>query len=289
VLIVNGEKIENSAIQAEIERMRPHYQSVFKEQSPEEQQAQLEKWARENLIERLVLRQKAGKDIRPIPREAVKKAYKALMDSRGGEEKYLQEENLTSKDIPRIRADVELELRIERLLQEACRGLDPPGIEQARAYYREHKQDYITPEQVHAAHLVKHINAECDDETAHQIMVRAQQDLKAGKSFEQVAEQYSDCPENGGDLGQFPRGKMVQAFEDVVFDMPEGQVSDIFKTEFGYHIARVIDKTPAQAIYFDKVADDIRKKLYEEKRNQRIEEFLDKLMAEARVTESDSG
>ena len=63
-LIVNGEKIEDSLIQQEVERLRPHYEKVFRDQDPKEQKAQLFDWSRENVIERLLINQ----DVERIPR-----------------------------------------------------------------------------------------------------------------------------------------------------------------------------------------------------------------------------
>jgi len=58
-IIVNGEKIEDSAIQQEVERLRPDYERVFSDQDPKEREAQLADWSRENVIERVLINQEA--------------------------------------------------------------------------------------------------------------------------------------------------------------------------------------------------------------------------------------
>ena len=70
-IIVNGERIEESQIRAEKERMRPRYRETFTEQTPEEQEAQLQEWAQENLIEQVLLRQAAQRDTRAVPGEQI--------------------------------------------------------------------------------------------------------------------------------------------------------------------------------------------------------------------------
>lgn len=64
--------------------------------------------------------------------------------------------------------------------------------------------------------------------------------LDDGKSFEELARQFSKCPsgEAGGDLGRFSRGKMVPAFEEAAFSLEVGQVSDPVRTQFGYHLIK---------------------------------------------------
>lgn len=69
------------------------------------------------------------------------------------------------------------------------------------------------------------------------------EDLKNGASFSTLAKAHSECPsgKRGGDLGWFGRGKMVPEFEKAAFSLKKGEVSDLVKTQFGYHIIQVTD------------------------------------------------
>ena len=68
--------------------------------------------------------------------------------------------------------------------------------------------------------------------------------IKNGESFEALAKQYSMCPSGrqGGDLGYFGRGQMVPEFDNAAFNMAIGEVSEPVKTQFGWHIIKVLDK-----------------------------------------------
>lgn len=89
--------------------------------------------------------------------------------------------------------------------------------------------------------------------TASHILVKTEQqarDLKSqiegGASFAELAKQHSQCPSGraGGALGTFGRGDMVAEFDQVVFgDLPVGQVSEPVKTQFGYHLIQVQNRT----------------------------------------------
>ncbi|MBD3390041.1 peptidylprolyl isomerase [Candidatus Micrarchaeota archaeon] len=69
-------------------------------------------------------------------------------------------------------------------------------------------------------------------------------ELKKGRDFEKLAKEYSECPSRmkGGNLGFFERGQMTKEFEDVAFSLKEGEISKPVKTEFGYHIIKLLEK-----------------------------------------------
>ena len=91
-------------------------------------------------------------------------------------------------------------------------------------------------EQVHAQHILV-----ADEETAKKVL----EELKAGKTFEELAAAYSTdtgSSANGGDLGWFPRGMMVASFEEAAFSLPIGEVSEPVQSDFGFHIIKVLGK-----------------------------------------------
>ncbi len=105
-------------------------------------------------------------------------------------------------------------------------------------YYNNHKEQFTKPESVRASHiLVK------EEEEVNKIL----DELNNGLSFEDAASKYSQCPSkaNGGDLGEFTKGKMVPEFEKVAFELEVGKLSEPVKTQFGYHLIKVVDKKEA--------------------------------------------
>jgi parvulin-like peptidyl-prolyl isomerase len=136
---------------------------------------------------------------------------------------------------------------------------------------------------VNAAHIVRNIDEKTTEAEARAAIEGVADELAQGADFAEVADRNSDCPGRGGDLGFFARGQMVPEFDDVVFALAPGDVSGIFRTPFGYHIARVIAHRAAGIAKFDVVREQISEILYAEKRQRVIDRFIDQLRAKASI------
>lgn len=117
--------------------------------------------------------------------------------------------------------------------------------EDNRQYYEANKSEFDKGKEVNARHILLRLEEDADEETEASIKELGEEILllaKDGTDFSFLAETYSDDPgsaENGGDLGFFSKGMMVPEFETAAFALEPGQVSDLVKTQFGYHIIKV--------------------------------------------------
>jgi peptidyl-prolyl cis-trans isomerase D len=124
-----------------------------------------------------------------------------------------------------------------------------PSEEAVKAYYDEHKDDRFTEqEQVRASHILVPVAPDADDAAKAEARKKADDLLakvKAGGDFAALAKEHSGDPgsaSKGGDLGFFPRGRMVGPFEEAAFTLEPGKVSEIVESPFGLHIIRVEEK-----------------------------------------------
>ena len=275
-VLVNGEKIDPAEIEQEMERLRPYYDQYVRENNPDGGDEQLTEWARENIVERTLIKQAATADPEAIPAEQIDEAFEQVKDN--------LDEGVTEEQ---VRADIEAHMRIGRLLEQIGEQAGEPSDEELQEFYQSNEQQFTSPEQIRASHIVKHI----DGQTTHEDALKAIQEVKAeldgGKDFEELAAEHSDCPDQAGDLGYFPRGQMVPEFEDVVFQMEVGDVSEPFLTAFGYHIAKLQDKQPEQVAPFEQVKENIQQELTEQLRRKVMEEYVDGLKQKATVEEAD--
>ena len=145
-----------------------------------------------------------------------------------------------------------------------------PAADVQQAYYTNIEQ-YSQPEQVRASHIL--LKTEGKDDAA--VKAKAEDLLKkakAGADFAELAKANSEdegSAKNGGDLDFFGRGRMVPEFDQVAFTLQPGQISDLVKTQYGYHIIKVTDKKAASTRSIDEVRQQLTDRLsYERAQTQ---------------------
>jgi len=283
-LVINGERIDDSEIQQEAERLRPRYEEVFAEKDPAEREAQLQEWSRDNVIERVLLRQEAKNAGAAIPPEQIEEAFKQLRQQYDSDEALHKALDVDSDE--KVRQTIELQMKTERKIGEVYAKAPKPSEEQIREYYEENKDKFRSDEQIHVAHIVKYGNWQTDEDTAMQTMRQAHDQIRSGAPFETVVGKYTDCADSGGDLGYVMRGQMVEEFEDVVFNLSPGQVSDVFRTRFGFHIAKVYDRRPPSIPALKDVKKQVTSEVQEQLREQALGDYLDALRAKATIEQA---
>ena len=156
----------------------------------------------------------------------------------------------------------------------------PPGdIERA---YNNDIEQYTTPEQVRASHIL--LKTEGKDEAA--VKTRIEDLLKqarAGADFAELAKKYSEdegSAKNGGDLDFFQRGRMVAEFDQVAFSLQPGQISDAVKTQYGYHIIKLVDRKPATTKTLAEVRQQLSDRLSYERAQAQAADLAQKLGGE---------
>ncbi len=278
-ITVNGESIPQEAYDREL-------QNVLRE-DPEAGDREASDRAKQTLIEQALIRQEAARQFPVVSKTEVDLAFEDILKHHGGAEQFYKRYNLTKQDDDAVKHDLEENIRITKFFEKLTADVPEPSDEDVNAYYEEHAaEEFMTLEEVHAAHIVKPVNPMYPMETYRE-MVGIREKLLDGADFAQVADECSSCDDTGGDLGFFPRGKMVEAFDVIVFSLRPGEISPVFQTDFGYHIATVYDKKAPEKRPLADVQDDIKKNLHYDRKNDYIGEWVDgrKKTAEIKVKE----
>jgi len=175
-----------------------------------------------------------------------------------------------------------------------------PNEAEVQKYYDEHKKELKQDEQVRARHILIRVDEKADLKTQSAALKKIQEvqaKVKKGEDFAALAKEYSEDPgskENGGDLGFFSKDTMVPEFSKVAFALKPGQVSDLVKTSFGYHVIKVEETKPAKQLALEdevpvaadkkvKVKEYIQNMLYQQVMEKKFEDWLKELKGKSKI------
>ncbi|MBN2418220.1 MAG: SurA N-terminal domain-containing protein [Deltaproteobacteria bacterium] len=136
--------------------------------------------------------------------------------------------------------------------------------DQLMEYYEENISTFSQEQQVKARHILFRVDSDASPEDQKKIEEKAVavlERIKKGEDFAELAKEFSEdsSKSQGGDLGYFPRGRMVREFEDAAFSLKKDEVSDLVKSDFGYHIIKVDDIKDESVKSYPEVRDEIEK------------------------------
>ncbi|HLU22837.1 MAG TPA: peptidylprolyl isomerase [Bacillaceae bacterium] len=204
------------------------------------------------LIEEKIIDMEAEKAKIKISDDDIAAEMQNYADSVGGQQAldmFMMQQGITKEDLEK---EIVQYLKIEKLIGPKIDVTE----EEMKEHFEENKESFNEEEQVQASHILVE-----DEETAKEVKEK----VDAGEDFAELAKEYSTDPgskDNGGDLGYFGKGKMVKEFEEAAFALEVDGVSDIVKSENGYHIIKVTGKKEAKEAVFEDVKEEIKETLF---------------------------
>ena len=288
IAIVNGMAISRSEVDQEMDSLFHKFKDMAFPEKTEEFNSKLWKQALENVINRKLLFQEAERqNIRP---------EEALIEERIAEiarkfhtrkrfEKQLANLQISEE---KLRQEIEHDLKIKILLDRHIPPVEDVSQEEIEEFYHANSESFHIPERVRASHILISVSDEDDPKThaqKRQRLFEIREDIKNGEKFQKLARKYSDCESKskGGDLGYFAKGKMVKSFEDVAFQLEVNELSDIIKTEYGYHLIKLTDRQESRIVPLEEAKDKIISFLQREKRDLAIRDYLLNLRSISRI------
>ena len=160
--------------------------------------------------------------------------------------------------------------------------------DELKQQYQQNIQQYQVPNRVHVEHILLMTvgkTTEAEIEEVHKKAEDILQQAKKGAKFEDLAKKYSEDPgtkDKGGDLGWITQGQTVPEFEKTAFGLEKGKMSDLVKTQYGFHIIKVLDKETAHTKPFEEVKDSIKVPLQLSKADKAASDEADQLSATIR-------
>ncbi len=268
-------RVDNRSVT--LEQFRREFAKTLpaKQELSTEEKSDLERSFLVQVIDReltLAEAERLGIQITPAELETAVQEYKAEYPD-GSFASVLKDRGISLEE---WRQEILQGLLIEKVMQKA---IDPGlkvGEDEIADYFREHMDEFDRPPQVRARQIVVG-----SQEEGRKILDL----LRKGRPFAEVAKEVSLSPdaEQGGDLGFFARGEMPPEFDAVVFNLALGRLSDLVKSEYGYHIFLVEERRPAKRLELPQVHDQIRERLLADKQEQAYQKWLQQMRGKATI------
>lgn len=287
-LIVNGQRIEDAVVESEFASIKAYYENLGNvsccERDPE-----FRGYARQNVVSRVLLAQEAGRTMDPTPDTDVDAALDKLKEDYGGEQWFLARTGLTPETMHLIRHDLDLDLRVRRMMDQLADADGPPGDDVLRRHYEQHIESFKTAEEVRASHILKNPPRGEDRQAAYDMLRDARRQLLAGAGadFDALARQHSDKADDHIDLGYFKKNELAPEFEAVAFSMEVGEISPVFVSPYGFHLVKLTERKPSVPKPFDDVRDEVAQHYREWLKQERARELVKELESRATIEELD--
>lgn len=284
-ITVNGEPVDQELIHQEFSQIKSWHEQKSQVSCCERDDEFLAQ-AKENVIGRVLLNQKAQSSIPDLTDAEIDQAIDQLKKDYGGEEQFLANTGVTPDNMGVVRQQISLNGKVDKLVKQICQTEEAASEEALRNFYRENIELYTTEGRVKAMHIYKSLRQTEDKEALFQECCQRREALIGGADFVQVAKEFSDKPENEIDLGWFKRGELMDEFEFVTFSMEVDEISPVFSSYHGFHIAKVTAKEPAQAQAFETVKEKVQEDYQLEHQNKDLKVYIEKLRKEASIEET---
>ena len=281
-LVVNGQTIDDAVIEQEFSAIKAHYESLGSI-SCCERDDEFRGYARDNITFRALLTQEAQRTIPEPGAEEVTRAFDKLKGEHGGGDQFYASVGLSPEQDGLIQRDLSVNLQVESLRDSACQSLPAPTEGECRAYYEGNIEQFSDEDEVRASHIFKSVRETEKREAIFKALCEVRQRLVDGADFTELAREHSDKPEEEIDLGFFKRGELMDEFEIVTFSMKEGEVSPVFSTPHGFHLAKVTERKAGQPKPFESVRADIESELTAQRQDAKLQQLVDKLKKTAKI------
>lgn len=184
----------------------------------------------------------------------------------------LEEDNDVLEQIKKITEQILVQVLIEREILDKIKVNDEEVLE----YYEQNKDGFTEKEQVHLYNILLETEEEAQD---------VLEQLEAGGDFSEIAIEKSAGPSatQGGDLGYLTRGTIIPEIEEVVFALVLEELSEVIKTDFGFHILKITEKKPETIKALEEVKEDIIQTLLPDKQKVAFENLLEELKSKSEI------
>lgn len=291
VATVNGQEISSKDFERSLAAAKQQFAKIGYQDADSAQREKLKKEVLDRLINMELLYQQGKKRGIVVEDGELDEQYANFRKQFQKDEnfkKFLQDNDVSEAEIKEQMQKGILLKKLQLALQAEFTETVAVSEKDIKEFYDKNVDNFKVPEGVKASHILISVDKNADEaakKESRSKIEKIQQQIKAGEDFAELARTHSACPSssNGGDLGFFGRGQMVEPFEDAAFGMQVGEVSDIVETDFGYHLIKVTEKKAAETQSFEDVKAKIEDWLKQQKLDQKFLQYIETLKADAKI------
>ena len=281
-LVVNNQAIDDAIIDQEFSAIKAHYESMGS-MSCCERDEEFRGYARDNIIFRALLTQEAQRAISEPNAEEVDEAFSKLKKDNGGDDQFYASMSLTPDQDEIIRNDLAMNMQVETLRENIFAEIKHPTEEELIKYYSNNKDQFRDEDEVRASHIFKSVREVEKREEIFNELCGIREKIINGLDFFEIAKSYSDKPEEEIDLGYYKRGELMDEFEIITFSMKLGEVSPVFNTAHGFHLAKVTDRKTGLTKPYEDVKSIIKEELILLAQDKKLREYVEELKSSADI------
>jgi peptidyl-prolyl cis-trans isomerase C len=286
VATVNGDQISKAQLDEAFDKAVQMTGVKATDLTPEQKLEGYRQILDELITEKLVNKAAAGVSVPQADVDAQIAKIKAQFPSDEDFSKQLSQVGQTPEQLGET---IKKMLQQQRWLESQLSDKTEVSDEEAKKFYEENKTEFEQPETVKASHILFRVNKEDSEEVVNQKLKAAQgaeARAKKGEDFSALAKELSEEPgakESGGDLGFFPKDRMVPEFAEVAFSEKVGEISNPVRTQFGWHVIKVTEKKPAGTLPYEEVKTQLITYLKAKKQEEAAQQVLKSLRDSAKV------
>jgi len=285
VLRVNGETVYAAEISAVMSNIVGQLSAQGRE-APDQQQ--LVQMATQRVVEQKILAQEARRKSYQVNDLRVAEMVKEIEDQAGGREQLDQRLVARGTSYDRLLVTVKEMDLVRTLIEKDIAPTVAVTDDEVAEFYADNTAMFTTPEQIHARHIVFAADENADADTIISARTKADEARAralAGEDFAKLAREVSEGPsaEAGGDLGFATSQQMVPGFAEAASALDPGEISEVVRTNFGFHVIKVEEKKPEVTLTLDEASDRVRLILNQNKIAEKVQELIRTLGEQAEI------
>lgn len=273
---VNGKEIYLSEVEKELESLKAKHAELFKGAKGKEYEKTFKENILDSMIEKELVVQEAKKQGIKVSEKEVESRYnqmKKMFPSTKSFEEALKKAGLTpSKFKVRLREQI----LMDKIWTKVTKGIEVTEEEMAK-YYEKNKDRFKEPEKVKTRHIILGSEKEAKD-----ILKK----LKDGGDFAKLAKKYSmdtATKDQGGSLDWMTREQLAPEFADAAFRLNPGEISEVVKTQYGFHIIKLEEKKTEHQKSFEEAKEQVKQELLRERQTKKYQAWVKKLRKKAKI------